>query len=62
MNISMDDIDLFVLHQANLRILQSIGKRLKVPEEKIPPMFRNTETCLPPVFLYCWMNSMQQES
>lgn len=36
MNISMDDIDLFVLHQANLRILQSIGKRLKVPEEKIP--------------------------
>lgn len=35
-NISLDEIDLFVLHQANLRILQSIAKRLKVPMEKIP--------------------------
>lgn len=35
-NISAEDIDLFVLHQANMRILQSIAKRLKVPMEKVP--------------------------
>ncbi len=31
-----DDIDYFVLHQANIRIIQSVAKRLKVPEEKFP--------------------------
>ena len=27
-----DDVDLFLLHQANVRILQSVAKRLKQPE------------------------------
>ncbi len=31
-----DDIDYFVLHQANIRIIKSVAKRLKVPEEKFP--------------------------
>lgn len=31
-----DDVDLFLLHQANVRILQSVAKRLKQPEEKFP--------------------------
>lgn len=30
------DIDYFVLHQANLRIIQSVAKRLGVEEEKFP--------------------------
>lgn len=30
------DVDYFVLHQANIRIIQSVAKRLKVPEEKFP--------------------------
>lgn len=34
--LTVDDIDLFVLHQANIRILEAIGKRLSVPMEKIP--------------------------
>lgn len=29
-----EDVDCFVLHQANLRIIRSAAKRLKVPEEK----------------------------
>lgn len=29
------DVDLFVFHQANLRILESVGKRLEVPSEKV---------------------------
>ncbi|HTQ10766.1 MAG TPA: beta-ketoacyl-ACP synthase III [Fimbriimonadaceae bacterium] len=32
---SSDDVDLFVPHQANLRIIESAAKRLKLPEEKV---------------------------
>lgn len=31
-----DDIDYFVLHQANVRIIESVAKRLKAPMEKFP--------------------------
>lgn len=37
-----DDIDLYVLHQANARIISSVAKRLKVSEEKFPT---NLERC-----------------
>ena len=33
---SVDDVDLFILHQANTRILSSVAKRLKVSDDKIP--------------------------
>ncbi len=33
--ISVSDVDLIVPHQANIRIMESIAKRLKVPMEKI---------------------------
>jgi 3-oxoacyl-[acyl-carrier-protein] synthase-3 len=29
------DIDLLITHQANMRIIQAVGKRLKLPDEKI---------------------------
>ncbi|MBI4317251.1 MAG: ketoacyl-ACP synthase III [Chloroflexi bacterium] len=38
--LTMEDIDLFVPHQANLRIIQSAAKTLKLPEEKV---FTNVE-------------------
>ena len=31
----MDDIDQFVFHQANLRIIKSVEKQLNIPEEKV---------------------------
>lgn len=34
--LTTDDIRYFILHQANIRILQSVAKRLKVSEEKFP--------------------------
>ena len=34
--LTVDDIDYFALHQANIRILQSVAKRLKVSENKFP--------------------------
>ncbi|QJW88625.1 ketoacyl-ACP synthase III [Spirosoma taeanense] len=32
---SLDDIDFFVMHQANLRILEYVQKKLNLPDEKI---------------------------
>ncbi len=34
-NLTVDDIDLLVPHQANLRILNSVATRLKIPLEKV---------------------------
>ena len=35
MNYGSDEVDWLVLHQANQRILDSVGERLKIPKEKI---------------------------
>jgi 3-oxoacyl-[acyl-carrier-protein] synthase III len=34
-NVTVDDVDLFVFHQANIRINDMIAKQLKIPPEKI---------------------------
>ncbi len=34
--LGIEDIDYFALHQANIRIIQSVAKRLKVSEDKFP--------------------------
>ena len=34
--ISIEDVDYFMIHQANLRIIEGIRERLGVPEEKFP--------------------------
>ncbi len=34
-NCSLDDVDLYVPHQANLRIIEAVGQRLHLPEEKV---------------------------
>lgn len=36
-----DDIDLFVLHQANKFMLEALRKRLKVPEQKLPVLMEH---------------------
>ncbi len=35
-DVSSDDYDYFILHQANLMILNQIRKKMKLPEEKVP--------------------------
>lgn len=35
-NLSVDDIDIFLLHQANKIIVERIGKLIKAPVEKVP--------------------------
>ena len=34
--LTIEDIDYFALHQANIRILQAVAKRLKISEDKFP--------------------------
>ncbi|MBO5372761.1 MAG: ketoacyl-ACP synthase III [Lachnospiraceae bacterium] len=34
--LTVEDIDLFVIHQANMRIIESVSKRLKVSMDKFP--------------------------
>lgn len=34
-NVSIDEIDLLIPHQANLRIIEAVGQRLGVPREKV---------------------------
>ena len=41
-NLKFEDIDLFVFHQANRIILETIGRKLKIPSEKIVIELENT--------------------
>ncbi len=34
-NLTVNDIDLFIAHQANARILEAVASRLEIPEEKV---------------------------
>jgi 3-oxoacyl-[acyl-carrier-protein] synthase-3 len=51
---SPDDIDLFIFHQANARIIQSVGDRMSIPESKIPltiDKYGNTSSASIPITL-----------
>ena len=53
--LSLSDIDLFVPHQANIRIIQSVGKKLGLPSEKIiinVNKYGNTSSASIPIALY----------
>lgn len=50
----MDDIDYFVLHQANRRIVEAVAKRLRQPIEKFPmnlQEYGNTSSASIPILL-----------
>ena len=52
--INLDDVDLFVLHQANARIIETISKRLEQDIAKFPMMLEetgNTSTASIPILL-----------
>ena len=54
MDISKDDVDYFILHQANQRIIDSIVKRLKVSADKVPSNiseYGNTSSASIPILL-----------
>lgn len=51
LSISADDVSLFLLHQANLRIVEAVRSRLKQPPEKFPTCIQHTgnisSACIP---------------
>ncbi|WP_405076571.1 beta-ketoacyl-ACP synthase III [Ligilactobacillus acidipiscis] len=52
--ISVEDVDLFVLHQANARIVKAIAKRMKQPQDKFPiniAEYGNTSAASEPILL-----------
>lgn len=52
--IGREQVDHYVLHQANIRILESASRRLKVPMEKIPvniDRYGNTSAASVPILL-----------
>ena len=53
-NTNIDEVKYFVLHQANIRIIQSVAKRLKVDLEKFPTnleLYGNTSAASIPILL-----------
>lgn len=53
-NLSLEDIDYFILHQANSRIIRQVAKKLKQDEEKFPiniDSFGNTSAASEPLLL-----------
>lgn len=55
-NLTYDDVDLFVCHQANERIISSAAKRLKLPMDKFPLSigeYANTSSASIPILLSC---------
>lgn len=54
-NLTIDDIDWFIPHQANLRIIETTGKLLKCPEEKVivnVEKYANTSSASVPAALH----------
>lgn len=52
--VTMDEIDWFVLHQANLRIVDAVRRRLKIAEERFPHNIErtgNTSSASVPILL-----------
>jgi 3-oxoacyl-[acyl-carrier-protein] synthase-3 len=53
-DLSIADVDLFVYHQANARIIQAVGRRLGLPEERVVDYvarFANASTATLPIAL-----------
>ena len=53
-NLELSDIDLFVYHQANSRIIGAVGRRLELPEDRVADYvhrFANSSTATLPIAL-----------
>jgi 3-oxoacyl-[acyl-carrier-protein] synthase-3 len=63
--LGLDDVDLFVYHQANARILRSVGERLELPAERVVDSihhYGNTSAASIPLALTALMESGEAKS
>jgi 3-oxoacyl-[acyl-carrier-protein] synthase-3 len=61
-NLSMDDIDLYVFHQANQYLLDHLRKKLKIPAEKFAlslEMTGNTVSSTIPIVLEAYQDRIE---
>lgn len=59
-DMAVEEIDAFILHQANSRIIDGVAKRLKAPKEKFPrniEAYGNTCAASIPILLDEWNRS-----
>ena len=57
-SLSTADIDLFIPHQANRRIIDAIGKRLGLADDQVTSTLSVTATPRPPRFRWRWTKSI----
>lgn len=65
MDMQVEDVDIFLLHQANQRIVEAVSKRLKCPMEKFPmnlQEYGNTSSASIPILLDEWNRSGRLQS
>ncbi len=60
-NLSVEEIDWLLLHQANQRILDAVGDRLKISREKLLATWQNTVIPLLHLSLWLWMKRSVRE-
>lgn len=57
--LNADQVDHYICHQANMRILEAIRTTLQQPKEKFPHNIERTgEIPRPPLYPFCWTNSI----
>lgn len=56
--LQLEEIDLFLLHQANYRIIEAVSKRLGQPMENFRPIWRNVGIFLRRVCRFCLIMSI----
>ena len=62
-NLTIDDVDWFVPHQANMRIIDAARKRLDIPEEKVMvniQKYGNTSAATIPMCLWEWEDKLKK--
>jgi len=57
-NLKGSDVDVFIPHQANLRIMQSTAKRAKVPLKKVYITINKYGICLLIFNLFCRIHAV----
>lgn len=52
----INEVDKFILHQANVRIIESVAKRLKADKDKFPVNLNEYGNTHQQAFLFCLMS------
>ena len=60
--LTIDDVDFFLFHQANMRINEFVAGQLKVPAEKTYNNIQKYGNCSALLYLFVWLNASMKEN